>query len=344
MASRAFLWDRTQSPPNEAGFVPKSGAWWEQFYVGLLESGHLSEVAIQELTRTSRDIAGLLPQIGDNDRPRPFKGLVVGAVQSGKTQSMMGVVATALDNGYRVVIVLAGLKDDLRTQTARRFNTDLLLQSDPILGVAGATTLGKPQGSTGHVHAYAPPYYIDCHDYAPLAPGMIRALKRGKPCVVVIKKHPASLSDLSMVMSDVYSEFGAEAVPTLILDDECDEATVPAGLQEKAIPDGIISLWGHIVPTPPVAYVGYTATAAANLLQHPGWALYPHWTYLLRYPGGADNAIQFVESSADNWYSGADCYYSDFGSEPMEEDNYLVATSIDEVDLTFTHLKKVAST
>lgn len=331
---RAFLWDKTQPPPNEENFVPKAGAWWDQYYTGLVKSRRLSEVALQELTRTSREIAGLIPRIGERSYPRPFKGLVVGAVQSGKTQSMMGVAATAMDNGYRVIIVLAGLKDDLRTQTARRFNTDLLFQSDPILGVPGATTLGQPRGSTGRIQAYSPPYYTDCHDYAPLAPGMSRALKAGKPCVVVVKKHPASLSDLSMVMSNVYSEFGAENIPTLILDDECDEATVPAGLAEKAIPEAIISLWGNVSPTPPVAYVGYTATAAANLLQHPDWALYPHWSYLLRYPGGANDAIQFAEPVCDNWYSGSDCYYSDFGSEPDQDDNFLVVTSVAEDHLT----------
>jgi len=334
ISPRAFLWDKAYPPPHEEDFVPKSGAWWEQYYTGLVTSRRLSEVAIQELTRTSREIAGLIPRIGDLKYPRPFKGLVVGAVQSGKTQSMMGVAATAMDNGYRVVIVLAGLKDDLRTQTARRFNTDLLIQSDPVLGIPGATTLGMPRGSRGQVHAYAPPYYTDCHDYAPLAPEMSRALKAGKPCVVVIKKHPASLSDLSMVMTNIYSEFGAENIPTLVLDDECDEATVPAGLQDKAIPEGIISLWSRVSPTPPVAYVGYTATAAANLLQHPDWELYPHWSYLLRYPGATNSAIEFAECIGDNWYTGSDCYYSDFGDEPSEDDNFLLVTSVEEDHLT----------
>jgi hypothetical protein len=246
---------------------------------------------------------------------------------------MMGVTATALDNGYRLVIVLAGLKDDLRAQTARRFNTDLLLQSDPVPGLPGATTLGKPRGSTGKAKAYAPPYYVDCHDYAPLAAEIGRALTTGRPCVVVVKKHPTSLSDLNMVVSGIYADHGPENVPTLILDDECDEATVPGGEYEKAVPEGIIRLWGQTSPIPPVAYVGYTATAAANLLQNPDWVLYPDWTYLLRYPGGTNSSIQFAEPQSDNWYSGCDCYYSDFGTEPDEEDNFLVDTSVSPGDL-----------
>jgi hypothetical protein len=326
---RAFLWDKRNEPPSEADYVPAEGAWWAQFYSGVVASGGLTTAALAELTKSSRAIAGMLPRPGAWTRPRPFKGVVVGAVQSGKTQSMMGVAATAIDNGYRIVIVLAGLKDDLRTQTARRFNEQLLLQSDPIPGVPGGTTLGKPRGPTGEARGFASPYTADAHDYGPLAPGMARALSAGQPCVVVVKKHPTSLGDLQMVLAGIYDEFGAENLPTLILDDECDEATVPGGEQEKAVPESIIRLWKSGGTIPPVAYVGYTATAAANLLQHPNWALYPHWVYLLRYPASIESKIQFFEASSDNCYSGGDCFYSEFGDAPGENDNFLVSDSID---------------
>ena len=46
--------------------------------------------------------------------------LVVGYVQSGKTMSFTGVTALALDNGYRVVVYLAGSKNNLLNQTAKR--------------------------------------------------------------------------------------------------------------------------------------------------------------------------------------------------------------------------------
>lgn len=331
--ARAFLWDRTHNLPNDSDFEPLNGEWWNQYYSILVKSGRLSESTLRELTRTSREISGLLPHPMDSTLPSPFKGVVVGAVQSGKTQSMMGVAATALDKGYKLVVVLAGLKDDLRTQTARRFNTDLLIQSDRIPGVMSGTTLGRAVGSYGNIKAYAPPYYTDCHDYSPLATELVRALRIGKPCLVVIKKHPASLNDLSLVLADVYKAFGPSNLPTLVLDDECDEATVPGGGDEKPIPDAIINLWGRVDPRPRVAYVGYTATAAANLLQHQDWDLYPHWSYLLRYPGKVDSAIEFLEPISDNWYTGGDCYFSDFGDEPAEDDNFLICTGVSAADL-----------
>ena len=45
------------------------------------------------------------------------KGLVVGAVQSGKTGNFNAVINRAIDAGYEIVIVLAGIMEDLRSQT-----------------------------------------------------------------------------------------------------------------------------------------------------------------------------------------------------------------------------------
>ena len=98
----------------------------------------------EELEATSCRIVEALPDpVNWNDAPTPFKGLVVGAVQSGKTASMIGVAAVALDQGFRIAIVLAGLKDDLRRQTARRFNSQLLRQNDPVEGLPGAHDYGR---------------------------------------------------------------------------------------------------------------------------------------------------------------------------------------------------------
>ena len=52
--------------------------------------------------------------------------LVVGYVQSGKTMSFTGLTALALDNGYRVVIYLAGTKNNLLDQTSKRLKKDLI--------------------------------------------------------------------------------------------------------------------------------------------------------------------------------------------------------------------------
>jgi hypothetical protein len=48
------------------------------------------------------------------------KGLVVGDVQSGKTANYIGLINMAVDVGYRTIVLLAGLTEDLRIQTQGR--------------------------------------------------------------------------------------------------------------------------------------------------------------------------------------------------------------------------------
>src|SRR5258708_20606878 len=52
-------------------------------------------------------------------------GLVCGYVQSGKTASMTAVSALAKDNGYRVMILIAGTTTNLVTQNRDRLETHL---------------------------------------------------------------------------------------------------------------------------------------------------------------------------------------------------------------------------
>ena len=63
------------------------------------------------------------------------KGLVVGYVQSGKTANFTGVVAKAIDAGYRLIIVLTGTTDLLRTQTQRRLDKELVGKENLLRGI-----------------------------------------------------------------------------------------------------------------------------------------------------------------------------------------------------------------
>jgi len=51
------------------------------------------------------------------------RGLVYGHVQSGKTANYIGLINRAFDSGYRIVIVLTGITEDLRKQTQIRIDT-----------------------------------------------------------------------------------------------------------------------------------------------------------------------------------------------------------------------------
>ena len=63
------------------------------------------------------------------------KGLVVGHVQSGKTANFTGVIAKAVDAGYRLIIVLTGTVELLRSQTQRRLDMELVGQENILGGI-----------------------------------------------------------------------------------------------------------------------------------------------------------------------------------------------------------------
>src|SRR5690554_6657487 len=54
------------------------------------------------------------------------KGLVVGQVQSGKTGNYTGLICKAADAGFGLIIVLAGIHNNLRSQTQLRIDESFL--------------------------------------------------------------------------------------------------------------------------------------------------------------------------------------------------------------------------
>lgn len=50
------------------------------------------------------------------------KGLVVGQVQSGKTANYTGLICKAADAGFNFIVVLAGILNNLRSQTQSRID------------------------------------------------------------------------------------------------------------------------------------------------------------------------------------------------------------------------------
>ncbi len=52
--------------------------------------------------------------------------MVVGQVQSGKTANYTGLICKAVDAGYKLIIVLAGMQNSLRSQTQLRLDEGFL--------------------------------------------------------------------------------------------------------------------------------------------------------------------------------------------------------------------------
>ena len=60
------------------------------------------------------------------------RGLVIGHVQSGKTANYTGLIARAADAGYKFIVVIAGIHNNLRKQTQERIDNAFIgRSSDP---------------------------------------------------------------------------------------------------------------------------------------------------------------------------------------------------------------------
>lgn len=94
----------------------------------------LGEQAAQDLDESTDEV---IRRLSDPTRAEIYqsKGLVMGHVQSGKTANFTGVTAKAIDAGYRLVIVLTGMMDNLRNQTQRRFDMELVGRENILFGI-----------------------------------------------------------------------------------------------------------------------------------------------------------------------------------------------------------------
>lgn len=104
--------------------------YWDQYR--LLLEGRLGPDAVASIDSATTEIVGRLAD-PSGDTPYQSKGLVVGHVQSGKTANFTGVIAKAVDAGYRLIIVLTGTVELLRSQTQRRLDMELI-GTENILG------------------------------------------------------------------------------------------------------------------------------------------------------------------------------------------------------------------
>lgn len=187
--------------------------------------------------------------------PRPetdswtSKGLVVGYVQSGKTTNFTSVIAKAADVGYKLVIVLSGIHNGLRRQTQERLDTQLKdLESKSWLTLTDTDEdFRAPRiKSTALLHG-----------------------QESKIALCVVKKNAAVLRRLDKWLEDAAKQHVLADLPTLMIDDEADQASV----QTRTINPLVRSILDKL---PRCTYIGYTATPFANVLIDPsGDDLYP---------------------------------------------------------------------
>ena len=202
------------------------------------------------------------------------KGMVVGHVQSGKTANYTGLVCKAADAGYRLIVVIAGIHNNLRNQTQARIDegfvgrdTGRLEQRDTrerpkVIGVGAFDDRRTPVSLTTTLKDF---------NKATATTNTSEISSYAVPVVLVIKKNSRTLANLIDWLKEHSTGRYSEMVdqPMLLIDDEADNASINIayGKDEISRINGQIrDLLGLFRRS---CYVGYTATPFANIFIDP---------------------------------------------------------------------------
>lgn len=306
--------------------------WWERYSAFGLRT--LSETAREVLEMDSRLIVrDCVPDPSQADRwpeTRVRTGVVVGAVQSGKTGSMLALAALLLDQGTDILVILAGTRVALWRQTFERLLRQLDGSTPETAANRWSARLLVPQPSVLRQGAErsAPKAYM-----ASAAPRIEDALDRRRPVILVIPKVEAHLLAASRVLQERIARARPKInrpVHMVVMDDEADDASVLDATDSKTIPRRIEMLWADkkrgetSQPDLFATYVAYTATPQANFLQQSHNPLAPRSfcaalraPYKSGPPSGPHRCPTFVEPDGiTRFYCGGEIFYSERFSAP----------------------------
>jgi hypothetical protein len=246
-----FNWDKG---PTES--------YRERYFKYLSNAGRSDE----EITEVKKSTLSILEGFGDPGAAQPFfkRGIVVGSVQSGKTANFNGVINSSIDMGYKLVIVLSGIMEDLRTQTQKRLEKEVLgpLVGQEYIGVGKVCRMENLKVQVNSITSRK----TDFNQQVARASGQIE-----KYNILVVKKNVSVLKNILLWLKEyVDKDRPFIKSPLLIVDDEADNASLN-NMGHKGreyatkINKEIRAILGLFEKK---TYVGYTATPFANILQY----------------------------------------------------------------------------
>jgi hypothetical protein len=225
---------------------------------------------LDESTNRVIDLIGDPNRAGIWDR----RGLVVGHVQSGKTQHYTALTSKALDAGFKLVIILSGIHENLRQQTQERVEELIIgknsrdkftdfgvrawsnnrrmkvrISDDPKEAIPGITTLTSVAG-----------------DYGAAVNSQLNVTLGQAPVILVVKKNASILRNILSWLEKNDNGLSLR-VPTLVIDDEADHSSInTAKTDGETDPTTINRLIRRLIwRCDKVGFVGYTATPYANI-------------------------------------------------------------------------------
>ncbi|MGB9649853.1 MAG: Z1 domain-containing protein [Stellaceae bacterium] len=222
-----------------------------------------------------RAIDELLDSMGNPVQPGEWKrrALVVG-VQSGKTASCATFINKAADAGYRMVILLTGMLENVRRQTQERLDSAFVGFDSRDFLTTGGQVSHKSRIGVGSINGSRDGIVFTSRDNdfrrnTASALGISLDAVR-EPVLVVSKKNKAVLERLAgWLKARNADRDGKIDVPMFLIDDEADNASIntrPNPTETTAINKAIRDLLKIFRRS---SYVGFTATPFANIFIDP---------------------------------------------------------------------------
>lgn len=222
----------------------------------------------------SSEIVDLL---GDPKSENPWqrRGLVLGDVQSGKTANYTAICNKAADTGYKVIIVLTGMMENLRKQTQERLDKEFAgRQSKDLLRKKKSGEVRNVFDGVGkidptkRISAFTSVLYD--FNSTILNSNDLTLRNITEPALFVVKKNKSVLKNLeSWLTANNADHNGKIDLPLLLIDDEADNASVNTKNEDQdptAINQAIRSILSRFYKA---SYIGITATPFANIFINP---------------------------------------------------------------------------
>lgn len=242
---------------NSPWCIDCSGYFKDKIATQLLHDD-IPQDAVDTIFGNAADILSQCPNPNDSI-PDAKTGIVIGKVQSGKTSNFIALTALSFDNGYGVNIVLGGNKINLLGQNVQRIE-------------------GYYSG-VGTVERLA---ILNTRQNKSLlnAQTIRNFLNEGRKVIIVGLKHTKHIN----IIADIFEDSVLRDVPTLIIDDEGDQATLNTRVNTKEMSstyEAVIRLKSKLQRH---CFVSITATPQANILIQTWDKLSPDFGNLV-YPG-----------------------------------------------------------
>lgn len=268
---------------KDESFMPE---YWQRYYHYLRKKPSWSITAVDEIDRSTDEIMNALanPRKGTaNDR----MGMVFGYVQSGKTAHYIGLINKAYDAGYRVIIVLTGIHNSLRSQTQSRIDEEVLGYETSLENIVDLTrernAIGVGIGAHNQVAEVV--QSITTRDDKGDVNKITESVSMMPPFIIVTKKNATVLRTiLRFFRKNHCAEIidGKKTIPAkypaLIIDDEADQASINTNetydefgnVLDDYNPTTINGLIRELLKMFECrSYAGYTATPFANIFIPP---------------------------------------------------------------------------